>query len=110
MKTTKRGDFCFYIRPGNYELIEYIWTTTNGFIATTQTQTITRTNTSADSTANSSQWFRFSVSPSSLIYVGTWQFKEEPISFIDEKDEADKKMKQNYGHFDFSKAKRSVPK
>jgi len=109
MKTTKEGEFCLFIRPGEYEPMDYTWTTTYAYVMITHTQPIMRKDSLNDSTLTSSKIFRFSVPPSSLVYVGRWQFKDEPVSFTDEKDEADKKFIRNYGHLDFLNAKRSVP-
>ena len=108
-KTGKETVFAFYVRPGTYEILNYIWTKKILYVVKTYSQTIQKNLVSEDTSSANSYWYKFTIEPNTLNYLGTWHFEESRVYFVEDKIKLDKTMKKKFGLLNYSRALLAIP-
>ena len=118
-KTTKENSFVYFIKPGNYAILNYWWTQSKWYGGKMFTEPIFRgvdatddfekRITSGEIEDDKLQMFTFTIVENSLNYLGTWHFDKGLVFFSEDKDKLDNELIQQYGNLDFSKAKVNLP-
>jgi len=119
-KSAKENTFVYFIKPGNYAILNYWWTQSKWYGGKMFTEPIFKeidaTNNSKQKSnsgqlnTNNLEQFTFTVTENSLNYLGTWHFDKEEVSFTDDKTQFDSLMKSKYKKLDFSIGKLVLPK
>ena len=118
-KSAKENTFIYFIKPGNYAVLNYWWTKSKWFGGTIITEPIYK---GIDSTndleqkinsgklkADELQQFTFTITKNSLNYLGTWHFDQGIVSFTDDKTQFENVVKNKYTRLDFSTARLILP-
>ena len=119
-KSAKENTFVYFIKPGNYAILNYWWTQSKWYGGKMFTEPIfkeidatnnsKRKSNSGKLNTNNLEQFTFTVTENSLNYLGTWHFDKEEVSFTDDKTQFDILMKSKYKKLDFSIGKLVLPK
>lgn len=119
-KSAKENTFVYHIKPGNYAILNYLWTQSKWYGGEMFAEPIFK---NIDATDNFNQkirsgkihtdnleQFTFSISENSLYYLGTWHFDKGLVSFSDDKTVFDPLVKGKYKKLEFSNARTEIPK
>ena len=119
-KSSKENTFVYYIKPGNYAILNYWWTQSKWYGGKMFTELIFKNIDATDNFENkissgqinidNLEQFTFSISENSLNYLGTWHFDKGLVSFSNDKTEFDNLLKNKYKKLDFSTAMTVIPK
>ncbi|HSD13801.1 MAG TPA: hypothetical protein VLB74_04060 [Flavobacterium sp.] len=120
MKTSKENKFCYYIKPGHYAIVNYIWYKSKMYGAEIFTEPIIKgIDTSTDEFKEKVKkgeikeedliMFTFKIEPNSLNYLGTWHFNTGLVKFTDDKIDFDAKLKTKYPGIDFNNSITNLP-
>ena len=118
-KSARENTFIYFIKPGNYAILNYWWTQSKWYGGKMFTEPIYK---DVDTTGEFEQkiksgkikpdelkQFAFTITENSLNYLGTWHFDKELVSFTDDKTHFNILMKDKYKNLDFSTAKIVLP-
>src|SRR5690606_3374808 len=96
-KSSKENTFVYYIKPGNYAILNYWWTQSKWYGGKMFTEPIFKNIDATDNFENkissgqinidNLEQFTFSISENSLNYLGTWHFDKGLVSFSNDKTE-----------------------
>lgn len=119
LKSAKENTFIYFITPGNYIILNYLWTQSKWYGGKIFTEPIYK---GIASTADlgekikSGQFskdelkqFTFSVADNSLTYLGTWHFDNEIVEFKDKKLDLDRPLSKRFKKLNFSQAVIELP-
>lgn len=118
-KTSKENSFCYLVEPGTYAILNYWWTESKWYGGKSYMEPIYKGEDSILETerkiknkeqrADELVLFKFTVTPNTLNYVGTWHFEQSPVFFTNDKEQADEKMKEKYKMLDLSSSNLAIP-
>lgn len=118
-KSSKENTFMYFIKPGNYVILNYLWTESKWYGGKMFNEPIFKDIDATDELEQKIKSgqikesdlarFSFSVSTNYLNYLGTWHFDSGLVYFSDQKEEFDKLLKKKHKQHDFSKATTSIP-
>ena len=118
-KSAKENTFIYFIKPGNYAILNYWWTQSKWYGGKIFTEPIFKGVDATDDLENKIKsgqtnqnelvQFTFTVTENSLNYLGTWHFDKGLVSFTDDKIQFDNSVKSKYKKIDFSAAKTVLP-
>ncbi|MBG9378823.1 hypothetical protein I5907_21500 [Panacibacter sp. DH6] len=119
-KSAKENTFIYFIKPGNYAILNYWWTQSKWYGGKMFTEPIFR---GIDATDDFEQKvksgqiktdelkpFYITIKENSLNYVGTWHFDKGLVSFSDDKLQFDDLVKSKFQKLDFSNAITTLPR
>lgn len=117
--TTKENIFCYVIAPGTYKIIDYKWADEVVFGAKIHTEPVFKNIDATDSLSakintgaietNDAKYYQFTVQADKVYYLGRWNFASEVVSFSNEKQLTDKKIKKDFLTLDFDRAITILP-
>ncbi|TDQ80148.1 hypothetical protein [Sphingobacterium yanglingense] len=118
-KSSKENTFIYFIEPGNYAILNYWWTHSKWYGGKMFTESIfkgidategfeERIN-SGEVDVNALHRYTFTITENSLNYLGTWHFDNPVVSFTDDKEVFDEKVKNKYKKLDFLEARVVLP-
>lgn len=118
-KSAKENTFIYFIKPGNYAILNYWWTQSKWYGGKMFTEPIFKGIDGTDDLENKIKsgqtnqnelvQFAFAITENSLNYLGTWHFDKGLVSFTDNKIQFDNLVKSKYKKLDFSAAKTVLP-
>jgi hypothetical protein len=118
-KSSKENTFCFIIKPGKYAILNYFWVQSKWYGGKMFTEPIFKGIDATDKfeeKLNSGQikqkdlaQFIFALEENSLNYLGTWHFDTGKVSFTNDKEQFDTKLKDKFKKIDITKAKIVLP-
>lgn len=114
-KSAKENTFVYFIKPGNYAILNYWWTQSKWYGGKMYTEPIFKGIDASDNfeqgqiKPNELIQFSFVVAENSLNYLGTWHFDKGLVSFSDDKIQFDNILNSKYKKLDFSTAKTILP-
>lgn len=100
-KSAKQNNFIFYIKPGTYAIVEYMYQKGTWYGRKEFRQQIKKPEGSA---------YLFTITPGSLNELGTWHFEKENIYFENAAAEVKDKLRPDYQKLDFTKAVQNIPR
>ena len=116
---SKEYNFCFYLKPGKYLILNYQFQKTTWYgekIITTPIfkgvdyNDIVTGNLSSSSTHEIDRKpYFFTVKDDALNYLGTWDFSSGIVVFRNEKDQTNKELADTYSSLPFDSAAISIP-
>lgn len=119
-KSSKENTFVYYIKPGNYAILNYWWTQSKWYGGKIFTEPIYKNIDATDNfekkissgqiNIDNLEQFTFSISENSLNYLGTWHFDKGLVSFSNDKTEFDNLLKGKYKKLDFLTSMTVIPK
>ena len=119
LKSAKENTFLYFIKPGNYAILNYWWTQSKWYGGEMFTEPIYKGIDATDDLdrkiksgqlkQNELVQFSFIITENSLNYLGTWHFNKGLVSFSDDKMQFDNIVKSKYKKLDFSTAKIVLP-
>lgn len=119
LKSARENSFMYFIKPGNYAILNYYWTQSTWYGGKIFTEPIFKNIDAMDNLQqkiNSGEikfeklrQFTFSITENSLNYAGTWHFDTGLVSFTDDKIQLDALKKNKFKKLDFSKADLAIP-
>jgi hypothetical protein len=98
-KSAKENTFCFFIKPGTYNIINYWYTESKWYGGKMFTEPVID---------QENRLFKFTIKEP-LNYLGSWHFKTKEASFSDDKLALDEKVKGEYKLLDFANASKVIP-
>jgi len=118
-KSAKENTFIYFIKPGNYAILNYWWAQSKWyggkmftepiFKGTDATGDLEKKIKSGQTNQDELVQFTFDIIENSLNYLGTWHFDKGLVSFTDDKIQFDNLVKSKYKKLDFSLAKTVLP-
>lgn len=120
MKSSRENIFCYTIPPGRYLLLHYFWTQSKWYGGQMHIEPIYK-NIDAGSkefeirfkkgliNEDELEFYTFSIVPNIINYMGTWDFQTGLVTFNNQKDNLDKRIKDKYKKIDFSQAWMALP-
>lgn len=118
-KSAKENTFIYFIKPGNYAVLNYWWTQSKWYGGKMFTEPIFKGIDATDdfekkiksgqANQNELVQFTFAITENSLNYLGTWHFDKGLVSFTDDKIHFDNLVKSKSKKLDFSAAKTVLP-
>lgn len=118
-KSAKENTFIYFIKPGNYAVLNYWWTQSKWYGGKMFTEPIFKDIDATDdfekkiksgqANQNELVQFTFAITENSLNYLGTWHFDKGLVSFTDDKIHFDNLVKSKSKKLDFSAAKTVLP-
>jgi len=118
LKAGKAANFCFYIKPGTYDIMFYIYEKGKwygGLVTRTPVYKNVDYNDNLKAKLDSGllkkedlHRFKFTVNPG-LTYLGRWNFDVGTVTFCDDKIALDKKMPADFYFLEFDKAATIIP-
>ncbi|WPU99389.1 hypothetical protein SNE26_25580 [Mucilaginibacter sp. cycad4] len=119
LRTRKENPFCFFIKPGTYEIVNFYYSKGKWYGVEYNTRPVFRgldfeINVKNKVDSGLIKWedlhrIVFKVDNSKLTYLGQWHFESGPPSFSDNKTTLDKKLKEDYYFLEFEKAAIVLP-
>lgn len=119
LKSAKENTFIYFIKPGNYAILNYLWTQSKWYGGKIFTEPIYKgiaSTADLDEKIKSGQiskdelkQFTFSVTENSLTYLGTWHFDKEIVKFKDKKLDLDTPLSKRFKKLNFSQAIIELP-
>lgn len=120
MKTGKEIPFCYYIKPGEYRILNYFWTQSKwygGLIhqepiyknIDTSTNDFAKQNKSGKIDLNNLNFYIIKIADNAINYLGTWHFNTGLVSFSNNKEKLDEEMKEKYQSIYFENAAIRIP-
>lgn len=111
-KSRKEQPFTYFIKPGNYVILNYLWTKSKWYGGYVTAEPIFKGIDTSDHISekiNSGQLkeidlelYGFTITENSLNYLGTWHFDTGLVSFTDDKETLDKWIIPKYKKLDFA--------
>lgn len=119
-KSGKDNSFCFYIKPGTYQIISYVWTQSKWYGGMMYGEPIFKgidaneyieknVTISPDLYENASLRYAFTLGENSLCYLGTWNFDSGLVSFTNDISNFNIEMELVYKRLDFSNSAPEIP-
>ncbi|MBC8035222.1 MAG: hypothetical protein H7Y03_13815 [Chitinophagaceae bacterium] len=114
-KSKKENVFFYHIPSGKYAILNYYWTKSKWYGGEVHTESIYRKSDTISISESGSHdhkdvsYYTFSILPSSLNYVGTWNFASEVVLFSNDKDELDKVLTVTLPLLSFKNAVITIP-
>lgn len=118
-KASKENSFCYLIEPGTYAILNYWWTESKWYGGKSFIEPIYKSEDSIlelerkiknkEMRADELVLFKFTVVGGALNYLGTWHFEQSPVLFTNDKEEADREMKEKYKELDLTTARIAIP-
>jgi hypothetical protein len=118
-KSAKENAFIYFIKPGNYAILNYWWTQSKWYGGKMFTEQIFKNVDASEGldekikageiNLNELKKFTFTIQPNSINYLGTWHFDKGLVSFTDDKTKHDNLVKTKYTNLDFTIAKTVLP-
>jgi len=119
LSSSKENSFFYYIPPGKYTILNYVWTESAIYGGKMTTEPIFKgidTTRKIDGKVvdvaiknEELLQFSFEIEPETITYLGTWNFETGVVSFVDEKVKIDEKLSPTYTRINFSAAKTVIP-
>ena len=119
-KSAKENTFIYFIKPGNYAILNYWWTQSKWYGGKMFTEPIFKGIDGTDDLeqkiksgqikTDELEQFHINVTKNSLNYVGTWHFDKGLVSFTDDKAQFDNLVKIKFKKIEFSNAITTLPK
>lgn len=119
-KSSKADNFIFYIKPGNYAILNYFWTQSKWyggkmfmepiFKAIDASNNFDQKIASGEINIDNLQQYTFTINENSLNYLGVWNFNTGLVSFIDNMNSFDEDFYTKYRNLDFTEAILNLPK
>ena len=119
LRSRKENTFCFYIKPGTYEILNYWFTKSKWYGGLTTTEPIFKNidaNINLKNKIDSGiikredlHHFKFKVENNTITYVGQWHFDTGLVSFTDDKAALDKKLPADFYFLEFNTAVINIP-
>ena len=100
-KSAKQNNFIFYIKPGTYAIVEYMYQKSTWYGFKEFRHQIKKPEGSA---------YLFTITPGSLNELGIWHFEKENIYFENAAAEVRDKLRQDYQKLDFTKVVQDIPR
>jgi hypothetical protein len=114
LSSKKEHLFCFYIKPGTYEIVNFFYSKSKWYGTENNVRPVFRgidfevnLKNKVDSGLVKQQDLQrivFKIDNNTLTYLGQWHFEAGPPSFTDNKVAADKKLKSDYYFLEPEKA------
>lgn len=115
-KSAKENDFFFHITPGDYEIVNYLWTQSKWYGGEMYQEPIFKNvdsrklaNVPVNDRPEKLKRFRFSIVANTINYVGTWHFDTGVVSFSNNLPDLDPAFFEKFSKLDFSKSIVSLP-
>ncbi|NRF37550.1 hypothetical protein [Pedobacter foliorum] len=100
-KSAKQHNFIFFIKPGTYAIVEYMYQKSTWYGFKQFEQQIRKPEGSL---------YLFTLAPGSINELGTWHFEKEKVSFENTAEAVNEKLKQTYQKLDFTKTVQNIPR
>lgn len=118
-KSAKQNNFIFYIKPGNYIILNYWWFKSTWYGAKEYLEPIYKNIDSMDNLEEKIASgiiqvdhlipYTFTILENTLNYLGTWHFDQGLVSFTEDKQSLDLFFVKKYRKLDFTKALVQLP-
>ena len=118
-KSAKENTFCYILKAGTYAIVNYWWTQSKWYGGKIFTEPIFKdidaTNNLEDKIKSGKiketdlVQFTFTITENSLNYLGTWHFDKGLVTFTDDKQIFDTKIREKYKKLDLTTAKTVLP-
>ena len=118
-KSAKENTFFYVIAPGTYSILHYWWIQSKWYGSKFFTEPILKGVDSKDDLEaklksgevkeSELERYSFTVTSNSLNYLGTWHFDTGIVSFTNDKEELDRRIKDRYMNINLLKATTILP-
>lgn len=119
-KSRKDNTFCYYINPGTYRIISYLWSQSKWYGGMMYGEPIfkgidvagyieKKVAIPSEIIENDSLRYTFTIGENSLYYLGTWNFDSGLVSFSNDISNFNSEMQLEYKKLDFSISVPEIP-
>jgi len=119
LRSRKENSFCFYIKPGTYEVINYYYSKAKWYGVQNNVRPVFKNidyevnlKNKIDSGIVKFEDLKrlvFKVDNNTITYIGQWHFEAGPVWFTDDKSYLDKKLQTDFFGIEFKAAGTVLP-